>query len=285
MSANYAAQQDALKAQQDALNSLYSAYECARDFTMPVLRTAFGDPPPPPSECFWPPPGITETEADSRLRWVRYFLQQSKSVLLGVLRDIEAAQVRLVASGFDVPRSLIIAKPLETFRGGMLNACCVTDIVKSAAAEDAALEKVLGEISVELVLLEGKIADSTPPTAEPSQSETAAAVTAADGIADDDSAWVPAVTLWKDQFTSMKAVTKFRKDHPDMFRNPSQYKLQIHAGRWAAHFAKRAKGGFEALGDDAPSIADDPAVQEDALTAAAERVVALRAKKQAGKQK
>ena len=43
--------------------------------------------------------------------------------------------------------------------------------MKSAAAEDAALEKVLGEISVDLVLLKGKIVGSTPPAAKADMGE------------------------------------------------------------------------------------------------------------------
>ena len=66
-------------------------------------------------------------------------LPESESLIRGVLRDIKAAQIRLVASGFDVPRSQIITDPPDKFRGGMLGAhgCSVLEIVKSAAAEDA----------------------------------------------------------------------------------------------------------------------------------------------------
>jgi hypothetical protein len=48
--------------------------------------------------------------------------------------------------------------------------CSVPEIVQIATAEDAALEKVLGEISVDLVLLKGKIAGS-PPAAKPEKGE------------------------------------------------------------------------------------------------------------------
>ena len=163
-------------AQLGALIELSLAYQSARDFTLPVLRTAFGEPPPPSSECVWPPPRVTEREAQSRLHWICNFLNQCKGLIQTAVREIKAAQVRFVATGFDVPSSWIIVTPLETFMGGMLGACGVTEIVKSVAAEDAALEKVLGEISVDLVLLEGKIAGSTPPAItsgedEPKQGE------------------------------------------------------------------------------------------------------------------
>ncbi len=154
--------------QRGALISLAVAYEGARDFTRRVLQTAFGD--PPPYKCEWPPPAITPTEAHSRLKSVQRFLQQNKDLFRRVLRDIRDAQRALAASGLDAPRSWIITKPLDKISGGYLNACSVTEIVKSAPAEDAALESVQGEIEVDLVLLEGRIAEadhSTPPVATP----------------------------------------------------------------------------------------------------------------------
>jgi len=33
--------------------------------------------------------------------------------------------------------------------------------------------------------------------------------------------WVPANTLWPDKFSKYKDLTKFRREHPEMFRNPS----------------------------------------------------------------
>ncbi len=147
--------------QREALADLSVAYMSAQDFTRRVLCTAFGNVAlgnvPPPSECVWPP-NITQAEADSRLRAVQRFLAQSEALFKNVLREIEAAQVRLVASGFDVPRSWLIIDPLDTIKGGYLGACSVTEIVKSAPAEDAALENVLGEIEIDMRLLEGKIA-------------------------------------------------------------------------------------------------------------------------------
>ena len=147
------------------------AYQSARDFTLPVLRKAFGDPTPPPSECVWPPPGLAESAAQSRLHWISNFLNQCKGLIRTAVREIKAAQVGLAASGFDVPRSWIIVNPLESFMGGMIGACGVIEIVKSVAAEDAALSKVVDEISVDLVLLKGKVAGLTPQTAKPEQSE------------------------------------------------------------------------------------------------------------------
>jgi len=52
-----------------------------------------------------------------------------------------------------------------------MGACSVLEIVKSAPAEDAALESVLGEIEVSLVTLDGKIAGSTLPAAQPNKAE------------------------------------------------------------------------------------------------------------------
>ena len=101
---------------------------------------------------------------------------------------------------------------------------------------------------------------------------------------EDDSAWVTAATLWHDRFTTIKEVHNFRADHPEMFRNPSPYKLQIHAAKWATYWASRQKAGFEALDDNSQSIADDPNVQDETLLGAAERIAELRAKKRAGKQ-
>jgi hypothetical protein len=97
--------------------------------------------------------------------------------------------------------------------------------------------------------------------------------------ADDDSAWVPAGTLWHDHFTTIKEVNKFRADHLDMFRNPSPRRLEIHAAKWAAFWAARAKAGFEALDGD------DPTVQDQLLAGAMQRKgEILAAKKKAGKQ-
>ena len=104
------------------------------------------------------------------------------------------------------------------------------------------------------------------------------------GGADDPSSWVPANQLWTEKFSSNKELTKFRRQHPEMFRNPSKFKLKIHAGLWARYWADRDKAGFKALDGDLPSVADDPNVQEDALAAATQRMASLRAKKKARKQ-
>ena len=99
---------------------------------------------------------------------------------------------------------------------------------------------------------------------------------------DEDSAWVSAISLWRDRFSSRKKMQTFRKKHPEMFRNPSTYKLEIHSGLWARYWARHDRAGFEALGEETPSIADDPEVQEAALASAVERAASLRAKKKAG---
>lgn len=100
----------------------------------------------------------------------------------------------------------------------------------------------------------------------------------------DPSSWVTASTLWKERFTTIKEVTKFREKHPDMFRNPSKFKLDIHAGLWSRHWADRDKTSFETLNGELPSVADDPDIQDDALAAAAKRMAAIRQKNQSGKQ-
>lgn len=99
----------------------------------------------------------------------------------------------------------------------------------------------------------------------------------------DESAWVPAATLWRDRFETMKELAKFRENHTNMFRNPSPRRLKIHAGKWTAFWAARDKAGFEALDGNLQSVADDPDVQEEAIAGAIQRVAAIRAKKQAGK--
>ena len=68
-----------------------------------------------------------------------------------------------------------------------------------------------------------------------------------------------------------------------MFRNPTKFKLLIHAARWDRYWADRERAGFEALDGDLPSVADDPSVGEDALAAALQRAAKLAAKKKAGK--
>ena len=153
--------------QREALADLSVAYMSAQDFTRQVLCTAFGNVAlgnvPPPSECVWPP-DITQAEADSRLRAVQRFLAQSEALFKNVLREIEAAQVRLAASGFDVPRSWFIIDPLDTIKGWYLGACGVEEIVRSAASEDSVLETVVKEISQDLRRLKGEIAKPDQPT-------------------------------------------------------------------------------------------------------------------------
>lgn len=99
-----------------------------------------------------------------------------------------------------------------------------------------------------------------------------------------DSAWVPANKLWPEKFSKYKDLTKFRQQHPDMFQHPSKFRLEIHAGLWASYWAARSTAGFEALGDETPSIADDPGVQDEVLAEAAQRMASLREKKRCGKQ-
>jgi hypothetical protein len=152
------------KAQLEALKALSLAYEGARwDFVTPVLRFAFGNPPPPSSKCVWPPKRLTEREVNSRLLAVQHVLRQSENSMNGVIDDIKAAQDRLIASGFNVPDSWIILEPLEMFRGGSVcpNDCSVTEIVESAPAEDARLEKVIDQIGKNMKRLEVKVAAST----------------------------------------------------------------------------------------------------------------------------
>lgn len=99
----------------------------------------------------------------------------------------------------------------------------------------------------------------------------------------DTAPFVSASTLWREKFKTNRELTKFRQKHPEMFRNPSPYKLEIHAARWACYWAKRDKAGFEALGENAVSIADDHDVQDVALAEAAQRAAEIRAQKKAKK--
>ena len=82
--------------------------------------------------------------------------------------------------------------------------------------------------------------------------------------ADDNSAWVKAITLWKDKFTHYKKeVMPFRNSHPDMFRNPSPNILQIHSIKWAEYWAKQNNVKFENLdGTDAQPITPDELVED-----------------------
>lgn len=99
----------------------------------------------------------------------------------------------------------------------------------------------------------------------------------------DDSAWVPAATLWPGRFEKYKELGKFRKRHPEMFRNPSDYKLEIHSGLWTRYWDTQDKAGFDALDNEPASIADDPEVSEEFLAEAAQRMVTIRSQKQLGK--
>ncbi|MGA2032942.1 MAG: hypothetical protein ABSG68_11835 [Thermoguttaceae bacterium] len=100
----------------------------------------------------------------------------------------------------------------------------------------------------------------------------------------DDSAWVrSSPSIWSEHFRNNKELTGFRADHADMFRNRSKNRLEIHAGKWAAYWAARAKAGFETLDGDLQSVADDPDVQDEALVEAMQRMAEVRARKQAKK--
>jgi hypothetical protein len=102
--------------------------------------------------------------------------------------------------------------------------------------------------------------------------------------ADNSSAWVPANTLWPDRFTTHKQLSKFRAAHPEMFRNPSRNRLEIHAAHWTRYWAQRSNAAFDTLGDEVPSLADDPDAPEEFLAMARQRMGKLREKKQAGQQ-
>lgn len=99
----------------------------------------------------------------------------------------------------------------------------------------------------------------------------------------DESAWVPATSLWKGRFKSSRDLEKFRENHQAMFRNPSRYRLEIHARRWTAYWAKIDRQGFDSLSDSMPSIADDPKASEEFIAGAAGRLAEIKKKKQ-GKQ-
>ena len=143
-----------LTKQYEALDELGVAYVDAKAFTEKVLQMAFGE---PPREGAWPPPGIAQSEADSRLREVQDFLWQKEDEVRKVLGDVKETQRRLVASGFDVPRSWIIVDPLGKFPC-LCGGSQVARVVRSALAQDTALEEVLGQIDIDMRLLEGKIA-------------------------------------------------------------------------------------------------------------------------------
>ena len=65
----------------------------------------------------------------------------------------------------------------------------------------------------------------------------------------DESAWVPAAALWterKEFEGSRKKLNKFREHHREMFRNPSRYKMEIHAGGGRPIGAAGTRPGFKA---------------------------------------
>ncbi len=103
-------------------------------------------------------------------------------------------------------------------------------------------------------------------------------------VVNDSGAWVTAATLWREKFGSRKEMEKFRSKHPEMFRNPSPNRLEIHSGKWTRYWADRDKAGFNSLDGELPSVADDPRVQDQALLEAAARAKRLREKKRREKQ-
>jgi hypothetical protein len=96
------------------------------------------------------------------------------------------------------------------------------------------------------------------------------------------SAWVPAISLWRQRFGTYKQAAKFLNEHPDMTRSPSKYRREIHAGLWATYWAGRDKRAAERLGEP-PSIADDPEATSELLEGVIERAKTLRVKNKAGK--
>ena len=108
--------------------------------------------------------------------------------------------------------------------------------------------------------------------------------TADDHAEEADSAWVKANTLWRDRFTNIREVNRFREGHPGMFRNPSKFKLEIHAGLWAAYWAEHDKACSESLDGEPNSIADDPNAQSEFIAGAIERLNPIRAKKKAAEE-
>ena len=100
---------------------------------------------------------------------------------------------------------------------------------------------------------------------------------------EDGSPWVPANHLWRDRFDSYKKLAKFRKQQPQMFRNRTSNKLEIHAPLWLAHWNHQHRANFESLDTAPPSVADDPHVQDELLAGALQRMDCLRKKKQTGK--
>ncbi len=66
--------------------------------------------------------------------------------------------------------------------------------------------------------------------------------------ADDDSAFVPAVSLWKGKFDNYKAAKRFLDEHPEIrTHKPGKQRLKIHAGDWARHWGNLDNQGFDAL--------------------------------------
>ena len=107
----------------------------------------------------------------------------------------------------------------------------------------------------------------------------------ADSTDDTDSAWVTAAILWPEKFQGRKGpngLDRFREKHPEMFRNPTRYKLEIHAGRWVTYWHELEQKASDSLGEPPESIADDPEAQTEFLEGAADRIAKLRAEKKAG---
>ena len=108
-----------------------------------------------------------------------------------------------------------------------------------------------------------------------------------DGVHDTDSAWVTAAILWPERFRGRKGpkgLDRFREEHPEMFRNPTRYKLEIHAGRWVTYWHQVEQNSSESLGEPPESIADDPEAQTEFLEGAADRIAKLRGEKKPGQQ-
>jgi hypothetical protein len=71
----------------------------------------------------------------------------------------------------------------------------------------------------------------------------------------DDSAFVPAGTLWQQHFTQYKQFKTWldRTSESEIHRrNPSKNRLVIHAGDWAKYWAAQEKKGFASLDGTAP---------------------------------
>ena len=82
-------------------------------------------------------------------------------------------------------------------------------------------------------------------------------------VGEDDDAWVPISTVWRDKFETYKQCKAFLNSTNQIrTRKPNKQRLDVHAGDWVRFWRRQSDEAFEEL--------DSPSEQVEALISSAE---------------